>query len=97
MWINMQINRNWYLAEGARCLQAVIFSPLQGLFLFAPTLRDGDLTEKQRKGSSTNFGCIAFDDIISNADDVRSCDRVDDGMRDHPRRYDGTITLTRRE
>jgi hypothetical protein len=56
----MQINRNWYLAEGARCLQVVIFSPLQGLFLFAPTLRDDDLTEKQRKGSSTNFGCIAF-------------------------------------
>jgi hypothetical protein len=60
MYINMQINRNWYLAEGARCPQVVIFSPLQGLFLFAPTLRDDDLTEKQRKRSSTNFGCIAF-------------------------------------
>jgi hypothetical protein len=56
----MQINRNWYHAQGARCLHVVIFSPLQGLFLFAPTLRDGDLTEKLRKESSTNFGCIAF-------------------------------------
>ena len=56
----MQINRNWYHGRGGRCLQVVIFSPLQGLFLFAPTLRDDDLTEKLRKESSTNFGCIAF-------------------------------------
>jgi hypothetical protein len=63
----MLINRNWYHAEGAlhAARKWLSFSPLQGLFLFAPALRDDDLTEKQRKESglynpSTNFGCIAF-------------------------------------
>lgn len=56
----MQINRNWYHGQGARRLHVVIFSPLQGLFLFAPTLRGDDLTEKRCKESSTNLGCIAF-------------------------------------
>jgi hypothetical protein len=31
--------------------QAVIFSPLQGLFLFAPAIRDDDPTETQRRNN----------------------------------------------
>jgi hypothetical protein len=54
--------------------QAVIFSPLQGLFLFAPAIRDDDPTETQRGNhvvvvcdavAQTLLLCLPRDDIIS--------------------------------
>jgi hypothetical protein len=72
--------------------------------LFAPALRDDDLTEKQRKESglgnpSTNFGCIAFRVTTSyrmlTTFGVAIASMT--AMRDDPRAYDGTIMLTRRE
>jgi hypothetical protein len=58
--------------------QAAIFSPLQGLFLFAPAIRDDDPTETQRGRvkvivvdvvcdavAQTLLLCLPRDDIIS--------------------------------